>query len=97
MLKRTPILALIFAAIMSALIIFIFQEETRPFTMAQMGMLYFFSFLPSLGFAMLLDPYPQKVKERYLKINFYIQEEDPAEQVAKIIAQEEAEKNDSKN
>ncbi len=82
---------------MSALIIWVFQEDARPFTPGQIAMLYFFSFLPSMGFAMLLDPYPKKVKERYLKINFYIQEEDPADQVAKIIAEEEARKNDSKN
>jgi len=83
---------LIFAALMSALIIFIFQVDARPFTKGQIAMLYFFSFFPSMGIAMLFDPFPKKVKERYLKINFYIQEEDPADQVAKVIAEEEKEK-----
>jgi hypothetical protein len=44
-----------------------------------------------MGIAMLFDPYPAQVKLRYRKINFYIEDENPEDQVAKII-QEEKEK-----
>lgn len=93
MLKRTPLLALLIAGIMSLLIIIIFQDDTRPFTQCQAFMLYFFSFFPSMGIAMLFDPYPAMVKKRYLKINFYIQEEAPEDQVAKVIREEKEGKN----
>jgi len=49
---------------------------------------YFFSFFPSMGIAMLFDPFPNKIKEMYLKINFYIQEENPEDQVAKVLKEE---------
>jgi len=88
MLKRTPLLALLIAGIMSLLIIFIFQDDTRPLTQGQTLVLYFLSFFPSMGIAMLFDPYPAMVKKRYLKINFYIQEENPEDQVAKVIKEE---------
>ena len=91
MLKRTPILALQIAAVMSILVILIFQVDSRPFTTGQTILLYFISFLPSMGIAMLFDPYPAQVKTRYNKINFYIEEENPEDQVAKVI-QEEKEK-----
>jgi hypothetical protein len=93
MLKRTPLLALLIAGIMSILIILIFQDDTMPFTQGQTLMLFFFSFFPSMGIAMLFDPYPATVKKRYLKINFYIQEENPEEQVAKVIQEEKEGKN----
>ncbi len=93
MLKRTPLLAILFAGIMSVLIIVIFQDSSRPFTQYQAIMLYFFSFFPSMGIAMLFDPYPAMVKSRYLKINFYIQEENPEDQVAKVIQEEKEGKN----
>ncbi|HOP62881.1 MAG TPA: hypothetical protein PK358_02935 [Spirochaetota bacterium] len=88
MLKRTPLLALLIAGIMSLLIIFIFQDDSRPLTQGQTLALYFLSFFPSMGIAMLFDPYPAMVKKRYLKINFYIQEENPEDQVAKVIQEE---------
>ena len=88
MLKRTYILAFIISGLMSLLIIFLFEVESRPFTQSQAILLYFIAFFPSMGIAMLFDPYPKMVKDRYNKINFYIQEEDPAEQVAKIIREE---------
>lgn len=93
MLKRTPILALLIAGIMSLLIVIIFQDNSRPFTQGQILMLYFFSFFPSMGIAMLFDPYPAMVKKRYLKINFYIQEENPEDQVAKVMQEEKEGKN----
>lgn len=93
MLKRTPLLAILFTGIMSVLIIIIFQDSTRPFTQLQAVMLFFLSFFPSMGIAMLFDPYPAMVKKRYLKINFYIQEENPEDQVAKVIQDEKEGKN----
>ena len=93
MLKRTPILALIIAAIMSILIILIFGKDDRPFTICQSLLLYFVSFFPSMGIAMLFDPYPKEVKARYNKINFYIEDEKPEDQVAKIIQEEKEKKN----
>lgn len=88
MLKRTPILALVIAGIMTLLIIHIFQVDERPFTSGQAILVYLVAFFPAMGIAMLFDPYPSLVKKRYLKINFYIQEEDPADQVAKVINEE---------
>jgi hypothetical protein len=93
MLKRTPLLALLIAGLMSILIILFFQDDTRPFTQGQTLMLYLFSFFPSSGLAMLFDPCPAMVKKRYLKINFYIQEENPEDQVAKVIQEEKEGKN----
>ncbi len=88
MLKRTPILALIFSGILSALVILIFEEPGRPFTIAQTILLYFVSFFPAMGIAMLFDPYSNNIKKMYSKINFYIEEEDPADQVAKVLEEE---------
>jgi len=90
MLKRTPILALFFSGILSILVILLFEVDERPFTIAQSILLYFVSFFPAMGFAMLFDPYSGEIKKMYSKINFYIQEEDPADQVAKVM--EEAKK-----
>ncbi|HOV08739.1 MAG TPA: hypothetical protein PK482_06460 [Spirochaetota bacterium] len=88
MLKRTPLLAFIIAGIMTLLIALLFQEEDRSFTTGQTVIFYFFSFFPSMGIAMLFDPFPKKIKEMYLKINFYIQEENPEDQVAKVLKEE---------
>ena len=88
MLKRTPILALIITAIMSILVILIFEKDDRPFTACQSLLLYFISFFPSMGIAMLFDPYSAQVKLRYSKINFYIEDENPEDQVAKVIHEE---------
>ncbi|MCL1864207.1 MAG: hypothetical protein FWF73_00150 [Spirochaetes bacterium] len=88
MLKRTPLLALIIAAIMSILVILIFGKDDRPFTICQSLLLYFISFFPSMGIAMLFDPYPAQVKSRYSKINFYIEDENPEDQVAKVMREE---------
>ena len=98
MLKRTPILALIISGIMSILVIIIFEQDSRPFTASQTLLLYFVSFFPSMGIAMLFDPYSGKIKNMYSKINFYIQEEDPADQVARVMQEEaEAEKKGENN
>lgn len=88
MLKRTPILAFIIAAVMSIFIILIFEVKERPFTTWQVILLYFVSFFPSMGISMLFDPYPAQVKKRYSKINFYIEEEKPEDQVARVMMEE---------
>ena len=89
MLKRTPILALIITAIMSVSIILIFEQDNRPFTLWQSLLLYFVAFFPSMGIAMLFDPYPALVKKRYSKINFYIEDENPEDQVARVMNEEQ--------
>ena len=47
--KRTPILGLVIAAVMSVLIIVIFGVEERPFTTGQAVLLYFTAVFPSVG------------------------------------------------
>lgn len=93
MLKRTPILALLFSGILSVLVILIFEKDERPFTAAQSILLYFVSFFPAMGIAMLFDPFSGEIKKMYNKINFYIQEEDPADQVAKVMEESKKENN----
>ena len=71
MLKRTPVLALVIAGVMSILIILIFEEPARPFTMGQGLLLYFLCYLTSMGVALLFDPNAKKAKEEFLKIKCY--------------------------
>jgi hypothetical protein len=73
---------------MSILVILIFEKDDRPFTACQSLLLYFVSFFPSMGIAMLFDPYSAQIKAFYSKINFYIEDEKPEDQVAKIIQEE---------
>lgn len=69
--KRTPVLAVIIAAILTYAVLLLIEDCTRPFTSGQTAWLYFFSFLTSMGIAMLFDPNAKKAKEEFLKINFY--------------------------
>ncbi|MDY6970174.1 MAG: hypothetical protein SVR08_16180 [Spirochaetota bacterium] len=69
--KRTPILAIILAAIITVIIIQVFENPARPLTIGQSILLYLISLLPSLGILMLFDPAPQEARSSYLKINFY--------------------------
>lgn len=71
MLKRTPQLGLLIAAVMSLLTIAIFEDPERPFTLCQGVLLYFIAFFPSTGIAMLFDPISKKAKVDYAKVNFY--------------------------
>ncbi|MCP4136291.1 MAG: hypothetical protein GY754_35300 [bacterium] len=71
MLKRTPILGLLISAIASIAIILIIEVPERPFTTGQGILLYITAFFPSMGIAMLFDPFSKEAKERYLKRNFY--------------------------
>ncbi|MCU0821713.1 MAG: hypothetical protein MUC95_04470 [Spirochaetes bacterium] len=71
MLKRTPVVALLIAAIITVVIVKLIESPERPFTAGETAWLYFFSFLTSMGIAMLFDPYAKKAKAEFLKINFY--------------------------
>lgn len=71
MLKRTPVLALVIAGAMAILIVLIFEDPARPFTVCQGLLLYFLCYLTSMGVALLFDPNAKKAKEEFLKINFY--------------------------
>lgn len=69
--KRTPILALVFGAVIAVVVFLVFEDPARPFTPVQLVLLYLLSCLPGMGFAMLLDPLPREMKAKYLKVNFY--------------------------
>ncbi len=69
--KRTPVLALFFAGIISIVLIVIFEKPAKPFAMWQGLLLFFLCYLPGMGIALLFDSYAKKAKEEYLKINFY--------------------------
>ncbi|HPA71366.1 MAG: hypothetical protein KBA61_13525 [Spirochaetes bacterium] len=71
MLKRTPLLANIIGGAMAILVILIFEEPGRPFTMGQGLLLYLLCVVTSMGIAMFFDPNAKKAKEEFLKINFY--------------------------
>ena len=71
MLKRTPVYALLIAAIITIVTLKLLEVPERPFTGGETALLYFFSFLTSMGIAMLFDPNASKAKEDFLKINFY--------------------------
>jgi hypothetical protein len=71
MLKRTPLLALVLAGAIAVLVVILFEEPERPFTIFQAILLYCISLLPSIGIALLFDPAPAQAKEEFLKINFY--------------------------
>ena len=91
--KQTPILALIFTAILGFAVIYFFQIDDRPFTNCQKVMIYIFALLPSIGFALLFDAKSRAAKRRYLKINFYDQNKTPEELVNEILEQERLEAN----
>ena len=95
--KQTPFLALIFTAILGFSVIYFFQIPERPFTNWQKVMIYFFSFLPSIGFALLFDAKSRAAKRRYLKINFYDQNKTPEELVNEILEQERLEQQGNQN
>ncbi len=75
MLKRTPIIAIFIAGLLSITIFTLFEIPSRPFTGGQITWLFFFSFLTSMGIAMFFDPNAKKAKEEFLKINFYEEKE----------------------
>lgn len=71
MLKRTPLLGIVFGGVIAFIVAVLIEEPDRSFTATQTVVLFVLSCLPGMGLAMLLDPYPKKQREEYLKINFY--------------------------
>lgn len=71
MLKRTPLIALVLAGILSIIIILIFEIPSRPFTIKDAVVLYFLSLFISLGIALLFDPIARETTQKLSKINFY--------------------------
>jgi hypothetical protein len=69
--KRTPFLAIVYAAVIGTAVIALVEMPERPLTVVQMGVFYLLSYLPGLGLSMLSDPAPRKIKQEYLKIDFY--------------------------
>lgn len=74
MLKRTPLLGVVFGGIIAFVVAVLIEEPDRAFSTVQTVVLFVLSCLPGMGLAMLLDPYPRKQREEYLKINFYEEE-----------------------
>ena len=69
--QRTPFLAIVYAAVIGTAVTALVEVPERPMTVVQMCVFYLLSYLPALGLSMLSDPAPQKVKQEYLKIDFY--------------------------
>ncbi len=71
MLKRTPLLAIIIAAIISVAVKYFFELPNRPFTTLQLILLYIISYTVALGIAMYFDPRVKETTKKLYKINFY--------------------------
>lgn len=73
--KRTPIIALILAGIITLGTVFFLKEfpgwGVSPLSKPMLVLLYFISLLPANGIAMLFDPLPRQRREEYMKVNFY--------------------------
>jgi len=69
--RRTPFLAIVFAAVIGAAVVWLVETPERPMTLAQRALFFALSYMPGLGLAMLGDPAPRKIKAEYLKIDFY--------------------------
>lgn len=88
MLKRTPVLSIVFTAILTLLTIFIFEDPARPFTSGQAVLIFVIAFFPAVGFALFFDPNSAAKKRLYMKINFYDQDKSAEELIAEMEAQE---------
>ena len=75
MLRRTPFLGLLFGGLLALAVNVFFQDPGRPFTLSQEILLLAVSIPPGIGFALFLDPYSGKMKEEYLKMDFYKEDE----------------------
>lgn len=73
--QRTPFLAVVYAAAIGTAVVVLVEMPERPLTVVQMGVFYLLSYLPGLGLSMLSDPAPRRIKEEYLKIDFYAPKE----------------------
>jgi hypothetical protein len=69
--RRTPFLAIVYAAVIGTAVTALVEVPERPLTVVQMCVFYLLSYLPGLGLSMLSDPAPRKIKQEYLKIDFY--------------------------
>lgn len=73
--KWTPLLAVGYAVIIGTAVVYFVETPDRPLTVLQMAVFYLLSYLPGLGLSMLSDPEPQRLKQEYLKIDFYAPKE----------------------
>lgn len=71
MLKRTPIIAVFIAGLITIAVIYFFELPDRPFSTGQNILLYILSYCVGLGISLLFDPKAKETKNKYLKINFY--------------------------
>jgi hypothetical protein len=71
MLKRTPLIAIVIAFIIAALVVYFVELPGRPFTKGQLVLLFILSYCVALGIALYFDPKAAETKKKYLKINFY--------------------------
>jgi hypothetical protein len=69
--RRTPFIAVIFAAVIGAVVIWLVEVPGRPMTLVQRALFFALSYLPGLGLAMLGDPAPRTLRAELLKIDFY--------------------------
>lgn len=69
--RITPFLAIVYAAAIGTAVIALVEMPDRPLTPVQTGLFYLLSYLPGLGLSMLSDPAPRRLKQEYLKIDFY--------------------------
>lgn len=73
--KWTPFLAVGYAVMIGTAVVYFIETPDRPLTVLQMAAFYLLSYLPGLGLSMLSDPEPRRLKEEYLKIDFYAPKE----------------------
>jgi hypothetical protein len=71
MLKRTPMIAIIIAFVIAAIVVYFIEIPSRPFTKGQLVLLYILCYFVALGIALYFDPKAAETKNKYLKINFY--------------------------
>jgi hypothetical protein len=71
MLKRTPLIAIFIACVITALVVYFVEIHERPFTYGELILLFILSYSVALGIALYFDPKAAETKKKYLKINFY--------------------------
>ena len=69
--KRTIPLAVIIAGLIAIAVIKIFEIPSRPFTGADVVILYFISLATSFGIALFFDPIARETTKKLYQINFY--------------------------
>ncbi len=71
MLKKTPIIALVIAVLLTLMIMYIFEMPSRPFTTGQTITLYIISLCVALGIVLFFDPKARETTKKLSEINFY--------------------------